>query len=50
MTSGAQDREGQLVEVGRGFPSILLSSWALRWGVSETVLGAAIPGDGLFAC
>jgi hypothetical protein len=42
MTSGAQTREGQFVEVSWGFPSILIGSrlfLALRWMTLEKVLG-----------
>jgi hypothetical protein len=41
MASGAPDREGQFVEVGQGFPSILFGSQTflvLRWTTLEMVL------------
>jgi hypothetical protein len=42
MTSGAQTREGQFVELGWGFHGVLLSSQtfkALRWMTLLKVLG-----------
>jgi hypothetical protein len=40
MTNGAQRLRMSFVEVGQGFSGILLCSWALRWMVPKTVLGA----------
>jgi hypothetical protein len=37
--SGAIDWGGQFIEAGQGFPSNLLGSRALRWMMSEMVLG-----------
>jgi hypothetical protein len=39
MVSGAPDREGRFIQAGQGFPSILLSSQALRWMMPEMVVG-----------
>jgi hypothetical protein len=42
MTSGAQTREGQFIEISWGFNDILLGSrvfWALRWMTPGTSLG-----------
>jgi hypothetical protein len=42
MTTGAQTREGQFVEVGWGFHGVHLSSrafWTLRWMTARTSLG-----------
>jgi hypothetical protein len=47
MTSEAQ-RLRWFIEVGWGFPGVLLGSWALRWWVPGSVLGAAEPSDALF--
>jgi hypothetical protein len=40
MTSGAQTREGQFIEVGRGFHTILIGSRVflpLRWMMLEKI-------------
>jgi hypothetical protein len=45
MTSGAQTREGQFVEVGWGFHGILVGSsvfFASRWTMLEMVLGVGV--------
>jgi hypothetical protein len=42
MASGAQDREGQFVEVGRSFHGVPIGSrvlWASRWMMLEKVSG-----------
>jgi hypothetical protein len=39
MASGGPDWECRFIEVGQGFPHILLGSRALRWTMSGTVLG-----------
>jgi hypothetical protein len=49
MASGPQDREHRFIEVGWGFPGVLLGSRALRWRVSGSVLGATMPDDALLA-
>jgi hypothetical protein len=50
MSSRAQDWECRFVEVGWGLPSVLVGSQALRWRVTRTVLGAAVPSDALLGC
>jgi hypothetical protein len=47
MTSGSKDWEGQFIEVGWGFLSVLLGSRVLRWRVPEMVLGDAVLGNAL---
>jgi hypothetical protein len=45
MTSGAQTREGQFVEVGWGFHGILVGSrvfFPSRWTMLEMVLGVGV--------
>jgi hypothetical protein len=45
MTSGAQTRDGQFIEVSWGFSGVLISSrvfLALRWTTHEKVLGVGV--------
>jgi hypothetical protein len=44
---GPKDYGYRLVEVGRSFPGILLSSQALRWRVPGMVLSIIVPGGAL---
>jgi hypothetical protein len=39
MTSGASYSGCRFIEVGQGFPDILLGFWVLRWMMSRKVLG-----------
>jgi hypothetical protein len=47
---GPKDYESQFVEVGWGFPGVLLCSRALRWRVPRTVLNVVVSGDALHGC
>jgi hypothetical protein len=49
LTSGAQTRDGQFIEVGWGFHNVLLGSrafWVLRWMTLGTILGEVASQSG----